>query len=234
MSRFRLATYNIHFGTSESGALVIDEIIKVLKYINADIAALQEVDDLRPRSRLTRQAQYLARCLDMGYVYGIVKRFRNGSYGNVVLSRFPIISMVNHLLPDSKDPRRCLQVNLVINQQIVTVLNTHLALSQSARWDNLNQIILPLVESVTNPLVLTGDFNSTPERADIALVSSKLNDTFNYNTRQPAATFPAREPKHRIDYIFVNHQLNVQDCCIIDQPASDHLPVVADMNLINV
>jgi len=94
-----------------------------------------------------------------------------------------------------------------------------------------------------NPVICTGDFNSTPDTEQIKLLSTFLNDarivtksppygpegTFNRRFANPIAP-------GRIDYIFVSNNFNVLTyASLTDNDGryypSDHLPVMADIVL---
>lgn len=88
-----------------------------------------------------------------------------------------------------------------------------------------------------SPIILTGDFNSTPESIQIKTISEYINDTYLISETKPygpLGTFNRRfkNPigKNRIDYIFVsNHFVADKYAHITDNNGeaypSDHLPV---------
>ena len=94
------------------------------------------------------------------------------------------------------------------------------------------------------PLVVTGDFNFTPEAAGYAALTEKLSDAF-HTTAQPHhgpdATIyggfeVTHEPGRRIDYIFTNSALSVHQHATLSDNwegafASDHLAVIATVAL---
>ncbi|MEP7186998.1 MAG: endonuclease/exonuclease/phosphatase family protein [Rhodanobacter sp.] len=87
------------------------------------------------------------------------------------------------------------------------------------------------------PIVLTGDFNSTPDRPDHALLSTLLQDAWlDAGSRSgPAATFHnfTGNPDRRIDWIFYRgfHARDVRTVTTSKDGRypSDHFPVVADL-----
>lgn len=88
-----------------------------------------------------------------------------------------------------------------------------------------------------SPIILTGDFNSTPESKQIKTISEYINDTYVISETKPygpVGTFNRRfkNPigENRIDYIFVsNHFVADKYAHITDNNGesypSDHLPV---------
>jgi len=220
-------TYNIQHGRGIDGHLDLERAAYVLAVLSPDIALLQEVDYRRPATRMSCQARELARQLNMDYAYGAVKRYRPGSYGNAILSRYPIRSIKNHVLPGEDDQRCCLEVRIKTPQYNFTCFNLHLGLKSAERCHHLEEVVLPRLQAVNGPVVLGGDFNSRPESAEISLLKGCLLDSFQANSGEYRFTFPADQPRSRIDYIFLNRRWQIDDYRIIPHTlASDHLPVI--------
>lgn len=107
----RLVTYNIQYGKGRDGRFDLDRIARAVR--GADVIALQEVERFWLRSGLTDQpAELAARLPDHHWVYGpgldmdagardaggrLVVRRRQ--FGNMLLSRTPVLASRNHLLP---------------------------------------------------------------------------------------------------------------------------------------
>ncbi|WP_373425540.1 endonuclease/exonuclease/phosphatase family protein [Parapedobacter tibetensis] len=89
------------------------------------------------------------------------------------------------------------------------------------------------------PVICTGDFNSTPETEQIKAISSILNDTYSISKLPPYGPVGTTNSfnftalmKHRIDYIFVSKHFDVSKYAVLTDAKdqrypSDHLPVVA-------
>lgn len=105
-----LASYNIQYGKGKDGSFDLDRIVRELG--SPDLIALQEVETHVARSGNLHQAQEIAARLDhMHWVYGpgidldaseVVDgkpQHRRRQFGNMVLSRWPILSSINHTLP---------------------------------------------------------------------------------------------------------------------------------------
>lgn len=186
---------------------------------------------MRPRSKSVRQAEYLAQTLAMDHVFGAAIRYQTGAYGNAILSKFPIRTSTNHLLPSLGEPRACLQAEIAIDDKKLTIFNTHLSLNQQERFIQLQNHILPLVRRKRNPVILSGDFNAPEDAEELEDCNRTLHDTYKQNTGHMVNTYPADDPQIRIDYIFINHYLRCSDFYIADTPASDHLPAVARIHI---
>lgn len=227
----KVVTFNIHHGTDMNNRPRLREIYNLLKQINPDIINLQEVDMLRPQTAQQKQAFILAQRLGMRYVYGPVRLYEQGSYGNAILSRYPIVESNNIKLEDDKDVRFCLQANIRLNNKLVSIYNTHLGLSQPKRYQQLINDILPQILPLNYPALLAGDFNAPATRPEIIMLNSLLSDTYLKNSGLYQYTFPAHNPSARIDYIFVNKHVTPIDYYIVDTNVSDHLPVVTVLEI---
>ncbi|MBC7738256.1 MAG: endonuclease/exonuclease/phosphatase family protein [Candidatus Saccharibacteria bacterium] len=110
MGLLRLASYNIQYGKGKDGRYDLQRIVADLG--DRDIIALQEVEVNFHRSGMVDQPAVIAGMLPhMHWVYGpginidasemqagrVIQRRRQ--YGNMVLSRWPILSTVTHPLP---------------------------------------------------------------------------------------------------------------------------------------
>ncbi|GGG77194.1 endonuclease [Parapedobacter pyrenivorans] len=94
------------------------------------------------------------------------------------------------------------------------------------------------------PVICMGDFNSTPETEQIKGMSAILNDAYTITKQPPYGpvgttnSFRFTAPmKNRIDYIFVSKDFEVAKYAVLTDAKdqrypSDHLPVVADVHLI--
>lgn len=106
----KLASYNIQYGKGKDDRFDLDRIVAELG--DPDLIALQEVETYVTRSGNVHQAEEIAARLDhMHWVYGpgidldvseVIDGkpvHRRRQFGNMVLSRWPILSSINHTLP---------------------------------------------------------------------------------------------------------------------------------------
>jgi len=106
----RVATYNIHKCRGLDGRTRPDRIAEVLQGIGADVIALQEV--IGAGAWHEGQAQEIGAALGMGWVMATTRVLRRHAYGNVVLSRFPIVHHVRYDLSwKTCEPRCCQRVD---------------------------------------------------------------------------------------------------------------------------
>jgi endonuclease/exonuclease/phosphatase family metal-dependent hydrolase len=232
----RVMTFNIHYGEGKDGIQDLSRIAEVIRECDADIVGLQEVDNLNPRSRFVNQAKWLADELGMYCAYGVNLSIGPVQYGNAVLSKFPIEFYENIPLPTSGfEPRGCLWTQIDVGGCQIAFLVTHLGLSKDERARQINSII-EMLEKITVPIILVGDWNNVPDSEEVSSVASVLKDVYagtDSNCEEEAATFAfgTRKPNVRIDYMFVSSEIVVMEVKTIETQVSDHLPVIAEVDI---
>ena len=224
-----ILTYNIRHGKGMDGLLDLNRIAKTISPCKPDLVGLQEVDHRVPRSRLQKQADYLAQKLRMHHVFGPNISFCLGRYGNALLSRYPILGHHNHRLPGAGERRGFIEAHLRVKDTVIYVFNTHLGLNNKDRRQQVVKI-LQVAGRCPGPALLIGDFNSRPGSAELVPLTPAFTDTA-VAAGSPQPTFPANNPAHRIDYIFASPHWRVTESATIDSQASDHLPVYTRLTL---
>lgn len=232
-------TYNIRHAKGTDEQINLDRIAAVVgKY---DIVALQEVDGFMPRTWFQNQAKKLAEKLHMNYAYG-----RAGTklwlfhYGNAVLSRYPIVSVKNHRLPQAGGmPRAMLQADLKIDGKIVHVFSAHLSLIANERALQIKAVI-SIVKKAAGRAILLGDFNARPYYPEISPLMTYMTDAFAAMGYGMGYSFRSTKPFTRIDYIFLRNEYFHIDWVFVKNTKSasgphpsDHLPVVARLTMSN-
>ena len=95
----------------------------------------------------------------------------------------------------------------------------------------------------SNPVIFTGDLNSTPETEQVQTIQTIVNDSYRVTAMPPygpVGTFNGfrfdAPLKDRIDYIFVSKHFSVSKYAVLTDALeqrypSDHLPVVAEVKI---
>src|SRR3954452_19466052 len=121
----RLITFNTHHGVGRDEKHDLARLAKVLAAAEADVICLQEVHrDFGARSEGVDQALLLSRALDMQLAWGPAIADR---YGNVLLSRLPILISDVHPLPGGGEPRVALRTLVELDGGALWVTTTHLS-----------------------------------------------------------------------------------------------------------
>jgi endonuclease/exonuclease/phosphatase family metal-dependent hydrolase len=223
----RIATYNIHRCVGCDGVEAPGRIAAVLRDINADVTALQEVafDPSGPKNILAD----LARSMGARAIAGPTLLEKKGRYGNAILTRFApeIVDRLDISVP-GREPRGALAIRLRLNGNSVRIVTTHLGLRPRERRYQIRRL-LPLLEDPNAAVtILLGDFN------EWLLWGRPLRWVNRRFGSLPApATFPSRRPLLALDRIWVDpadrlislhHHRHVSAAV-----ASDHLPLVAQV-----
>lgn len=81
------------------------------------------------------------------------------------------------------------------------------------------------------PVLVCGDFNDTPVSYTYHTISSGLNDAFVEAGSGVGITYKGKFPSYRIDYIFYDDALGINEFEIIKKPLSDHYPLKASVSI---
>jgi endonuclease/exonuclease/phosphatase family metal-dependent hydrolase len=115
--------------------------------------------------------------------------------------------------------------------------SVHLGLSDREREGHARELT-DLLAGLQAPVVLGGDLNEGPDGPAAGWLAERLWDAFGQGGRgaeggEEGHTFPAEEPRARIDYLFLGAGLRAErvwvDASQAVRAASDHLPVFADV-----
>src|SRR5438552_3037737 len=86
----RVLTYNIHHGEGLDGHFDLPRLASVIESTEADLVALQEVDQGTRRASGVNELTELARLAHMHSAFGRAMEFDGGGYGVGILSRWPL------------------------------------------------------------------------------------------------------------------------------------------------
>jgi endonuclease/exonuclease/phosphatase family metal-dependent hydrolase len=212
-----------------------ERVAEVLRDVNADVIALQEVVGAGPHGG--SQIEEIGAALGMGWVMAPTRHLRSHLFGNVVLSRHPIRHHAQHDLSYKTCEQRCLQrVDVDVNGRTLHVYNVHLGTAiLERRYQAQRLASLVADRHVGGPKILMGDFNEWMRGLTTTLLSSRLKavDLGRYMTRR--RTYPGLFPLLHLDHIYYDGPLEIVH---IELPrtrrslvASDHLPLVADIRI---
>ncbi|MFI7006201.1 endonuclease/exonuclease/phosphatase family protein [Streptomyces sp. NPDC050145] len=234
-------TFNIHHGADPADALDLARTAKVIADSGADVIGLQEVDrHWSGRSDFADQAQWLADRLDLHVTYGAnldedpaEPGDPRRQYGTAILSRFPILSAHNTLLPRSAtgEQRGLLEADVMVRGTTLRFLNTHL--EHTSQAERLSQVkaIDDIVKTSTRPTVLVGDLNATPDTPEVVALTERLKDTWPEAGQGDGFTYDALNPTERIDYVLASPGIRPRAAEVLPETASDHRPLRVELRL---
>jgi endonuclease/exonuclease/phosphatase family metal-dependent hydrolase len=229
-------SYNIHHGRGLDGEIDLPRIAEVIKRLDPDIVALQEVDVRTERASGVDQADVLGRLTAMEKLFVPAMRYRGGLYGEALLTKLPVLNVRKHSLPVPMggEPRAVLDAELRLGDGLssITVLATHLCHefeeNRSASTEFIDRF---LTADDARPFLLLGDLNARPESLPMQKLRGRWQDAF---AKRPAPTFPSMEPDRRIDYVLFrpeNRWEVIDQQVIVGEDASDHCPILVTIRL---
>ncbi len=253
VSQQRIVTYNIHGCVGMDGELSPQRIARVLGQSQAEIICLQEIDRRRPRSKSIDQVAEIAQALGMQPVFAAAWEEGEQAFGNAILTALPMQvirtgmlrrhkpnrngrsaiwveielprSPVDGTRPESSQPRNRLQV-----------IGTHLSIYPTEQLRQAEELVREWLEpaKLRGPVVLCGDFNAAPGSATWKTLAKCLRDVEQGRPGRPYPTYFSPYPLLRVDHIFVSPTIRSQSQVIrsrLAKIASDHLPVLADLQI---
>ena len=228
--RVRVMTYNMRFGERAS----LDEFAAFIKEQSPDFVALQEVDcrNLRDATPWQNGRDFIAELAmqtGMFGLYGKTINLKGGYYGVGILSRYPYIDVKKTLLPNPRnnEQRVVLEGTFELPHDTVTFACSHLDYEYP---DVITRQAFFLCNHFSNhatPVIVAGDFNSTPESE--AISKAMLQNWLNATNGTP--TYPADKPVSKLDYIFTDtrNDWKIENTETINVGLSDHLPIISDL-----
>ena len=235
MSDVRIATYNIHRCRGMDRRTVPARIVDVLRDIDADVIALQEV--IGAGLQGAGQAEEIGAGLGMGWVMNSVRTLRHHQFGNVILSRYPIVHHSQYDLSwRTCEPRNCQRADLQIDGQLLHVYNVHLGTAVLERRYQAKRLASFVHDRrVTGAKVLLGDFNEWVRGLATKTLSSLFESVDISKHLKRRRTYPGLFPVVHLDHIYYDGPVKVLR---VEMPrtrtslmASDHLPLVATLRI---
>lgn len=234
--RIRAVTYNIHKCRGMDRRVRPGRIVDVLREIDADIIALQEVVSVEGRGREADQARFIAEELGFDFAFGETRRLNGGRYGNVILSRFPIHGRHHYdISTGGREPRGCLRTDLRLGRTTLHVFNVHLGtalLEHRAQARRLFQDGIVNHDDLTGPRIVLGDFNEWLRGATSRTLRPHLEWADIRRHLGRSRTYPGLLPVFHLDHIYFDADLALEHLHLHKGRkaviASDHLPLAAD------
>lgn len=256
MSRLRIVTYNVAHGrglrpiqglqSRRSMQAHLRRIAALLRTLDADVVALQEIDECSRWAGNFDQLLYLQE--HAGYAHSLFGRTTrregifNLSYGNAFLSRHELLE--GEAITFGKKTvgeKGFLFAEVKIGGRTVPLLNLHLNYrSRSARLDQVGQVFRYLEKRhntrapfwSVGPLVC-GDFNTSGKASDATAGLLAELSYFGAYALLPAGgkTFPSPLPTRALDFVMVPTEIQVERTEVVRSWLSDHRPVMVELTL---
>jgi endonuclease/exonuclease/phosphatase family metal-dependent hydrolase len=234
----RLMSWNIHKGIGgRDRRYSLARIVDCIEAENPDLICLQEVDRHVGRSRHDDQPRLLARSFHCHAVFQSTVAVGDGSYGNLVLSRWPIASRHRITLRRRTRKPRGAQLLVVDSPEgRLHLVHTHLGLAEKERHWQVQRLLGHMLfrSAEPHPTLLVGDFNDWRD----TLAGGLLRLEGFRQVTSPISrfrTFPAWLAIGSLDKAFVRGGIDVRHARVVRtslaKAASDHLPLVIDFHV---
>ncbi len=231
----RIVTYNIHRCCGMDRRIMPRRIAEVLSDLHPDVIALQEVLGLGPKGR--GQDELLGALMGMGWVMASARLRRGYPFGNMILSRFPIVSDAQHNLTWRNRRGRCCQrADLQLGNQTLHVYNVHMGTGLRERQYQAERLAEILDQHRgAGPKVILGDFNEWGRGVTTDILTPRFQSLDIRPFVKRRRTYPGFLPLLHLDHIFYEGRIDVDHVHLPKSRAalvaSDHLPLVADLRI---
>lgn len=222
----RVMTWNIHGGIGPDGLPDLERMLTVIRRADPDLLALQEVDSRRLKGA-EHPVSLLKRVLGHHGIAAAAITTADGDYGQVLLSRWPLVNAVVYdLSVPRKEPRRAIAATIDTPPGRLFVVAAHLGLSFAERWRQCATMVT-VIEQCELTTVVLGDFNDWMWPGSVQNVLARR-----LPGRTHHRTFPARMPFLKLDRIYCRPAAALVSSRVDPSgaAASDHLPVIAEIN----
>lgn len=232
----RIATYNIHRCRGMDRRTMPMRVAEVIRGMDADIVALQEVIGAGPSG--LGQAAEIGAALGMGWVMHSVRQLRNHHFGNVVMTRFPVVHHGHYDLSwQTCEERACQRVDLDLGDgAVLHVYNVHLGTAVlERRYQAARLAAFVHDHRIKGPKIILGDFNEWMKGLATRTLSSLFESIDISHHLKRKRTYPGFFPLLHLDHIYYEGEVTVRSMELVRtrtaMMASDHLPLVADFRI---
>ena len=246
--RLRVVTYNVHKCRGLDRQVRPERIAEVLRGLDADVIALQEVLSGNPKNGTARHDQVGAIAAELGgyeFCFGENRLLGDGSsYGNAVLSRFSIIRWAHYDVSHRRKERRgCLRADLRLTagadgNRVLHIFNVHLGTGFLERRHQGPKLLSERIlrhAALSGPRIVLGDFNEWVRGLTTRLLSAALESADLEAFTRRRRTYPGVLPLMHLDHVYHDRSVHLENFTIHRSRtalvASDHLPLVADFVL---
>lgn len=223
-----VATYNVHKCVGIDGVFDPARTTAVIEELNADVVALQEVDERFGQRAGLLDLDALHKASGLVPIPLTPTRSGHGWHGNLVLIREGLVRTARQMALPGVEPRGALIVDLEMNAGPLRIVAAHLGLLRRSRALQVGALLMALDAEHEMPTLLVGDLNEwrLGTRSSLRALDAAFPGPVSL-----VPTFPANFPVLALDRILGNHPGMVAQAAVHESPlsrlASDHLPIKA-------
>ena len=215
----RVGTFNICHGQGRDRKVDLRRTAEVIRGLDVDLIALQELDVGLRRSKKVDQPAELADLLGMHVYFSPTLRFEGGEYGIALAAREEFRGAAE-FLPSvgDEEPRAA----IVASWKRIGIVATHLSRDGVARKLQTEEIA-EQVGKLGTPAIILGDLNQPLK--DLAPLRAK-----GFTPVTPARSLLSRaRVSHQIDHVLVSEGVKVSAPRRVSTDVSDHSPFGVDI-----
>ncbi|MAF10009.1 endonuclease [Candidatus Poribacteria bacterium] len=232
MPSLRVMTYNIRHARGTDDVVDLSRIASIIAAAEPDIVSVQEVDRGKARTGRVDQPAELARLTGLTAIYGpAIVSEEDGEYGNMALTRLPAREIAN--LPMPGEPRAALTLSCEASGGAEFLfIATHFDTDSEHRENAPGIIERYLGTRVPTPAILAGDLNARPHAETMQLLGAHWE---NATEGDELPTIYPNDIGKQIDYVLYRpaEAWRVTSVRVPhERIASDHLPLVVDMECV--
>ncbi len=236
---------------NEWGGRLEKQVVELLQKESADIVCLQEAVDAPgdaalsvPTHKIQDEAKYAHAFASPVFSFKLMNK--TATFGNVILSRVPFVD--SHTIftnlsykddfdfdSDDYNIRNLQHVVIEVAGTSVNILNHHghhVRQHKDGDAETLRQMkqIADYVQTLSGPVILSGDFNLAPQSKSLEVINVLLNNlSIEYNLKT-TRTFLTHK-QEVCDYIFVSDDIKVTRFETLEDIASDHQALVLEFTI---
>lgn len=235
MSSIKILCYNIHGGYDMRRKRDLSRLHDFMEEHDIDIGVFQEIETRPSRGGTERDINTIAGETRPYHLPGLALKEGEGWYGNLIVSRYPILRGLFHDLEThaSLEPRNAIDALIETPTGPLRVIGTHLSLAPWERWSevrNLVRLIDAVEKRETHPMIFLGDINEWRPNS-LSRLLRHLNDIM---TPAPCdASFPSVLPFLKLDRVwYANMKREVRAHVFRTKQTrslSDHLPILIEI-----
>lgn len=236
--KLRIATYNIHKCRGMDRRVRPERIADVIRELDADVVALQEVVSIENAKPQTNQPRFIAEQLGYDFRFGENRRHGGGAYGNATLSRLPIVASENYDLTwRGRERRGAFRCDIRVGDSEIHLFNVHLGTAFLERRHQGRVITKDVIrrDGIDGPRVVVGDFNEWTKGLASTLMSGEFQSVDAKLLARFGRTYPGILPVLHLDHFYFDKCFRLASAKLhrskLALVASDHLPVVAELSM---
>lgn len=246
------------------GCMYFDNFKNFLQTHTYDVLHLQEV---RGKGKILKTIDFpldslpaLKKLLGNSYQQVFVqtthftqKKLSPDGNASFIAAKFPIIEQKIMWLRKNEQPfhqtpqdistlgAALIVCKVLVGEKPLWLLNTHLGWSPTSadteEKEKQSSIIAAFLETLTEPFILTGDFNADSSTNTIKMLEqygrnlatkNHVSNTLNPRLHRTQHLFPKGLV---VDFIFVSKDLGVKDFAVLEDDISDHLGLAATIEI---